>query len=308
MKFDKKRLPKEITAFLEIDGIAQAYSISLKINEWLDQNPNPDANTLICAAHFTWACAELTELDDDIIGFGEETIELLEKVLLIDPRNEEALKNKAKLEKKIKKAKKEREAILEWEKESLEVMDRNILGELAFYYFEKATKNPEFAEKGYRYYQKIYEYDLLEDELPQDALYHVATMAYCKYYAEGYDAAKELIGQTLNWELDDKFKIYDFKVTDVWMIQLNHLAIRNDFEAFRESFRNWYKTMKEIKPDEEPSSYDYRILTPIVEWLIIEGIGVDILNYILSNCFPVLTSKNVDLNNYELVLNMIRQK
>lgn len=308
MKFDKKGLPKEITAFLKIEGIAQAYTISLRINEWLDKNPNPDVNTLICAAHFSWACAELTELDDDIIGFGEEAIELLGKVLLMNPENEEALKNKAKLEKKVKKAKKEREAILEWEKDDIEEMDKDVLSELAFYYFEKAEKSPEFAEKGYRYYQKIYEHDLLEAELPQDALYHFATMTYCKYYAEGYDAAKELIRQTLDWELDEKFKIYDSKVTDVWMIQLNHLAIQNDFEAFREYFQSWYKTMKEVKPDEEPNSYDYHMLVPIVEWLIVEGIGIDILNYILKNCFPVLTSKNVDLNDYELVLNRIRQK
>ncbi len=308
MKFDKKTLPKEITEFLKIDGVAQAYTISLKINEWLHKNPNPDSNVLICAVHFTWACAELTELDDDIIGFGEEAVELLEKAQLIDSKNEEALKNKVKLEKRIKRAKKEHEAILEWEKENIEKINRDVLSELAFYYFEKAERSPEFAEKGYRYYQKKYEYDLLEDELPQEALYNFATMAYCKYYSEGYEAAKELIEQTLAWKLNDKFKIYDFKLTDVWMIQLNHFAIRNDFEAFRESFQNWYKTMKEVKPDEEPTSSDYRILTPIVEWLITEGIGIDTLNYILKNCFPILTAKKADLNNYGLVLDMIRQK
>lgn len=308
MKFEKKTLPGEIQQFLMIGGIAQAYEVSIKIGEWLEENPKPDVNTLLCAAHYAWACAELTELDDDIIGFGEEAIGLLEKVLLLEPANEEALKQKSKLRKKVKKAKREQQEILEWEKQDIDEMSKGGLSELAFYYFEKATKDPEFAEKGYRYYQKLYEYDLLEEELPQDSLYHFATMAYCKYYSEGYDAAKNLIEKTLDWKLDQKFKIYDFKITDVWMIQLNHLATLDDFPAFRESFQRWNKTMKAIRPDEEPSSFDYRNLTPVVKWLIARKTGVDILNYILTNCYPFLLRKKIDLDDHELVLKTIPEQ
>jgi len=306
MKFDKKKLPEEITELLKIDGVAQAYTISLKLNEWLEENSNPDVNTLLCAAHFTWACAELTELDDDVIGFGEETISLLEKALLLDPGNEEALKNKSKLEKKVKKARKEQEAILEWEKGDLEDMDKDVLSELAFYYFGKADRNPEFAEKGYRYYQKIYEYDLLENELPQDALYHFASMAYCKYYAEGYESARELVEKTLDWKLDDKYKLYDYKLTDVWVLQWRYLADIDDYAAFEKSFRRWYETMKRVKPDEEPNSFDHRNLTPIVQWLVNEKKGTNVLNYILKNCYPSLVRNKIDLTNYGEILKIIQ--
>lgn len=308
MKFDKKSLPKEIREFLAIGGIAQAYKVSTKISEWLEEYPNPDVNTLLCAAHFAWACAELTELDDDIVDFGEESIGLLDKVLFLEPTNEEALKWKTKLLKKVKKAKREQEEILEWEKQDMDKISKGGLDELAFYYFEKATKNPEFAEKGFRYYQKIWDYDQLEEELPRDSLYHFATMAYCKYYAEGYEAAKELIEKTLEWKLTEKYKIYDFKVTDVWMIQLNYLANQDDFPAFEESFHHWYKTMKAIRLDEEPYSFDHRNLTPIVKWLIERKTGVDILNYILTNCYPFLIRKKIDLDNHELVLKAIQEK
>nr|WP_294858838.1 hypothetical protein [uncultured Fluviicola sp.] len=308
MKFEKKTLPTEIQQFLLIGGISQAYVVSTKIGEWLEQNPNPDMNTLLCAAHYAWACAELTELDDDIIGFGEEAIGLLEKALLLEANNEEALKQKVKLQKKIKKAKREQKEILEWEKQDIHEMSRGGLSELAFYYFERATKNQEFAEKGYRYYKKLFEYDQLEEELPQDSLYHFATMAYCKYYSEGYDAAKELIEKTLDWKLNQKFKIYDFKITTVWVIQLNHLAGKDDFPAFRESFQKWYETMKAIRSDEEPYSFDHQNLTPVVKWLIAKKTGVDILNYILTNCFPFLIRKKIDLSNYEEVLKAIQEK
>jgi hypothetical protein len=308
MKFDKKTLPKEIQQFLMIGGIAQAYEVSTKINEWLEAYPNPDVNTLLCAAHYAWACAELTELEDDIIGFGEEAIELLDQVLKLEPSNEEALKQKTKLQKKVKKAKREQLEILEWEKQDIHEMSKGGLTELAFYYFEKATQNPEFAEKGFRYYQKIWEYDLLEEELPRDSLYHFATMAYCKYYSEGYGAAKELIEKTLDWKLTERYKIYDFKITDVWVIELNHLAAQDDFQAFQESFQKWYKTMKAIRSDEEPYSFDHRNLTPVVKWLIAKKTGVDILNYILTNCYPFLLRKKIDLNDHEAVLKAIQEK
>jgi tetratricopeptide (TPR) repeat protein len=308
MKFDQKILPKEIQQFLTIGGIAQAYTVSTKMSEWLGEHSNPDANILLCAAHYAWACAELTELEDDIIGFGEEAIELLERVLNLDPSNEEALKWKTKLQKKIKKAKREQQEILEWEKQDIDEMSKDGLGELGFYYFERATKNSGFAEKGYRYYQKLFEYDQLEEELPRDSLYHFATMAFCKYYSQGYEAAKELIEKTLAWKLTDRYKIYDFKITDVWMIQLNQLALQDDFLAFEQSFHRWYKTMKAIRSDEEPYSFDYRNLTPVVKWLIAKKTGVDILNYILTNCYPFLIRKKIDLDNHELVLKAIEEK
>ncbi|WP_300663893.1 hypothetical protein [Fluviicola sp.] len=308
MKFDRKSLPQELKILLDSKGIAQAYSISTTISEWLEVHPDPDMNTLLCAAHYAWECARLTELDDDIIDFGEEAIGLLERVLILDPRHEEALKQKSKIQKKVKKAQRGREEVLRWEQKGFHETNRGVLDEVAFYYFEKATKNPEFAAKGYRYYQQIYAYDLLEAELPRDALYHFATMAYCKFYAEGYEAAKALIEKTLAWELNEKYKIYDFKVTDVWVIEWSQLANQDNFQAFEASFRRWYEKMKAISPDKEPDSFDYSNLNPVVKWLMTKPEGKIVLQYILEHCYPFLAKKKIDLNNYPLVLETIEQR
>ena len=288
MKFDAKKLAPELQSIIR-SGNTTEYAISAAIEQWIVNHSPADVNTLLCWAHYEWRCASLTDFEEDIIDFGGAMLSILSRVLETDPENEEALKYRLKISKKIKKATKDRDAILKYEKSDLAEMSMPVIQELAFYYFCRATLKKEYAGKAYRYYRKLYEEEMLKPEPSRERVYYLSSMAYGNYFSEGYESTQPLIEQLLAWDLSGPYDIYDFKITSAFWMKLKHHADCDDLPGFKATFESWIAKLKAAVPQQAPYTTDTALLNPVAKWLLTKENTNAFLNYMLKECYGFLS-------------------
>ncbi|MFN8315276.1 MAG: hypothetical protein U0T32_02370 [Chitinophagales bacterium] len=306
MKFNKKGFPKDLITI--IDANQDHRITSRAIEEWINAHPTKDVNVYLCWAHFEWLCPLYTELDEDYIADGASTLKILDLALSIDPENAEALKNKVAVEKRMKKAQKSIDALFKYDKMDIYKLDIGFVAELAYQHTLRAHNGDKIsAGKAYKIYERLYKEkpDVFTHSENSNVIFtgnnllYLTHMACAKYLESGYEAAEVMIHQVLNWKVAADKKAHSHFITEVYWIELLHLAEQDNFMAFQQLFQEW--TGMETYTGQVPScTYTY-LVNPVTDWLL-KQFAKQELKYILEHNYggissTVLTAKDKQLMN-----------
>lgn len=300
ISFDKAQLPNEVKSVLQ--SKSSIYAQSTALAQHVGAVRQPTVHTLLCAANLEMACAEMTELEEDIVDFGNAAIEWLNKALAIEPENDAIRKYIPAIRKKIKKAEKSANEILAYEKENLDDMPGlSYVKELAFYYYSRCRKSREFADKGYAAYKYIYDKEKADSPDSPELLYYWHALAMCKFTAYGYNASKTEIEQLIDWKLTPESWCYRESITDAYWIRLFHCSEVNDLEAFRTLYAEWYSKMVPLEKAGKPYLAMPDLLNPISRWLLLQEGTEECLAYILENGYRFFDKRVLDEGHFEVM-------
>lgn len=288
--FDAKKLGKEVQALLKEKSNVYAWASALET--LLESTPSTNIHELLCLANLEMACAQATDFEEDIVHFGEKALYWLKQAWAIEPENSEIQKDMLTIEKKIKKAKKTAGEILKYEKDNLDEMPNlDYVKELAFYYYSRNAKGKEYAEKGYKCY--LYVYEKVRAEKPDSSalLYYWNALTECKWLAHGYAATQAEIEQLTHWALQPQFMIYRNYITDGYWMKLLHYCEVDDYNAFRDTYSEWYDKMIPLEKEGIIQITDLPILNAIGQWLLSKTDANRYLSYILEHGYRVFNKK-----------------
>lgn len=305
MKFNKKGLPQDLLAIINSN---QDHGVTSRaIEKWMHANVTTDVNVYLCWAHYEWLCPLYTDFDEDYISHGEATIKILNLALTIDGENVEILKNKTAVEKRIKKAQKSIDALFKYDKLDIYSLDLSFANELAYQHTLRAHNGDAIsAGKAYKLYERLYKEkpDVYVDSEYANVVYkgnnllYLTHMACAKYLEAGYVAAADLIQKVLEWKVVADTKEHSHFITEIYWIELLHLAEQNDLPGFQKLFQQW--TNVETFTGELPVfTYTY-LVNPVTEWLLKQGTKQE-LNYILEHCYGVISSTALSVNDKQLM-------
>lgn len=270
-----------------MDSDDNVYKKAINIKKHIEKNKLKDVNAFLCLASLEWQCGKITEFDEDIIDFGNDALNWLNKALGLDSSNEKIKKVILSVEKAISKSKKRYEKeikyIQEAEKQSIETLKNDpYLSEVAFFYYSRCEKSIENAKKGFTYYSYLYEREYNKNNNGESLLYYWHALTHCKLQYQTINETKNELDKLKFWNQSTGQHVYNDLISNGFWYELSYFADKNNLNEFTNLFNQWVKKMDEIAPNNEFLSYPSELFIPVCNWLLTKKDIDEILNKICS--------------------------